>query len=58
MPKNTDGVILMKSLGYSTEEISDEWYLTPRYVRRVVQKYYKRWNNEGDYRKQIIRINE
>ena len=58
MPKNTDRIILMKSLGYSTKEISDELYLTPRYVRRVVQKYYKRWNNEGDYRKQIIRINE
>lgn len=41
MPKNTDRVILMKSLGYSTKEISDELYLTPRYVRRVVQKYYK-----------------
>ena len=57
MPKNTDRIILMKSLGYSTKEISDELYLTPRYVRRVVQKYYKRWNNEGNYRKQIIRIN-
>ena len=42
MPKNTDRIILMKSLGYSTKEISDELYLTPRYVRRVVQKYYKR----------------
>lgn len=41
MPKNTDRVILMKSLGYTTKEISDELYLTPRYVRRVVQKYYK-----------------
>ena len=42
MPKNTDRIILMKSLGYTTKEISDELYLTPRYVRRVVQKYYKR----------------
>ena len=41
MPKNTDRIILMKSLGYTTNEISDELYLTPRYVRRVVQKYYK-----------------
>ena len=41
MPKNTNRIILMKSLGYSTKEISDELYLTPRYVRRVVQKYYK-----------------
>ena len=41
MPKNTDRIILMKSLGYTTKEISDELYLTPRYVRRVVQKYYK-----------------
>ena len=42
MPKNTDRIILMKSLGYSTKEISDELYLTPRYVRRVVQKYYNK----------------
>ena len=41
IPKNTDRIILMKSLGYTTKEISDELYLTPRYVRRVVQKYYK-----------------
>ena len=42
MPKNTDRIILMKSLGYTTKEISDELYLTPRYVRRVVQKYYNK----------------
>ena len=42
MPKNTDRIILMKSLGYSTKEISDELYLTPRYVRKVVQKYYNK----------------
>ena len=42
MPKNTDRIILMKSLGYSTKEISNELYLTPRYVRRVVQKYYNK----------------
>ena len=42
MPNYTDSIILMKSLGYSTKEISDELYLTPRYVRRVVQKYYNK----------------
>ena len=33
--------VIIKNNLLITKEISDELYLTPRYVRRVVQKYYK-----------------
>lgn len=41
MPKNADRVLLMKSMGYSTKEIADELYLSPRYIRKIVARYRK-----------------
>lgn len=47
MPKNTDRVLLMKSMGYSTKEIADELYLSPRYIRKIVSRYKKEQEGEN-----------
>lgn len=42
MPNNSDRVILMKSLGYSTKQIADELFISDRHIRRIIRRYYKK----------------